>query len=121
MTDNTRMCTGCGRQIPADYNVCPHCGRPQNVPQYGGAQQPVYQQPPDQSEPLGGGLTIILYLVSFFIWPIGLIIGLIWGGAGSDKERKHVGKNCLILGILGLVISCIVNIVLWWGGWWSAL
>ena len=62
-------------------------------------------------------MTIILYLVSFFIWPIGLVIGLIWGGAGSDKERKHVGKNCLILGILGFVIGCILSIVLAYTGW----
>lgn len=24
----TRVCMGCGRQVPVNYNVCPHCGKP---------------------------------------------------------------------------------------------
>jgi hypothetical protein len=24
----TRVCMGCGRQVPVAYNVCPHCGKP---------------------------------------------------------------------------------------------
>jgi hypothetical protein len=23
-----RVCMGCGRQVPVNYNVCPHCGKP---------------------------------------------------------------------------------------------
>jgi hypothetical protein len=113
-----RMCPGCGRQISAAYNVCPYCGRPANAPpQYGpqpayGPQpygpQP-YPQPP--AEKLGAALTIILYLVSFFIPLIGLIIGVIWAGVGSDPEKKHVGKNCLILGILGIVFYVVVGLI----------
>jgi hypothetical protein len=71
-----------------------------------------------QAEPLGGVLTIILYLTSFVIWPLGIIIGIIWAGAGSDPERKHIGKNCLILGILGLVIECIAITLFWSSGFY---
>ena len=24
----TRVCMGCGRQVPVAYNICPHCGMP---------------------------------------------------------------------------------------------
>jgi len=24
----TRICQGCGRQIPLEYKACPHCGKP---------------------------------------------------------------------------------------------
>jgi len=102
----TRMCTGCGRQIPVEYNVCPHCGRPQNI-QYGPQQQ--YQQP---VEPLGSGMTILLYLLSFFIPIIGIIIGLIWMGAGADSERRRVGKMCLILGVLSIILWVVIAIVI---------
>jgi len=107
------MCPGCGRQIPVEYNVCPHCGRPQNL-QYG-------QQPVQQVEPLGGGMTILLYLLSFFIPIIGIILGLIWMGAGADAERRRVGKMCLILGILSIVLWVVVAIIISaiWAATWA--
>jgi hypothetical protein len=100
----TRMCTGCGRQIPIEYNVCPHCGRPQNQAPYGPAPQPYGQ--PQQYEPMGA-MKYLLYLLSLsFI--IGLIIFLIWNN-DPNPEKKHVAKNCLLLAFVGIVL----NIVCW--------
>jgi hypothetical protein len=99
------MCPGCGRQIQVEYNVCPHCGRPQNL-QYG--PQPMQQQ----VEPLGGGITILLYLLSFFIPIVGIIIGLIWMGAGVDAERRRVGKMCLMLGILSIILWIVIGVII---------
>gem|GEM_PF-646946 len=31
----TRICSGCGRQIPAEYSVCPYCGRSMVGPTFG--------------------------------------------------------------------------------------
>lgn len=47
-----RMCLGCGNQIPSNYAVCPHCGRPA-VPAPGYPMQPVPPQapPPMQAPP----------------------------------------------------------------------
>jgi rRNA maturation protein Nop10 len=110
-----RTCTGCGRQIPAAYNVCPHCGRAANAPpQYG--PQPTYGSQPNppqpQSVPVGGLLTILLYLASFLIFPIGIVTGVLWLGLGADIEKQHIGKNCLILGIIGIVIGVVLTIVI---------
>jgi hypothetical protein len=111
---NTRMCTGCGRQIPTEYNVCPHCGRPQNVPQTGSVQQPYGQ--PQQYESMGA-LKYVLYFLSLsFI--IGLIIYLIWNN-DPNPEKRHVAKNCLIFGFIGIVlwVLCCAAQVLFWGTW----
>jgi len=105
------MCTGCGRQIPMEYNVCPHCGRAQNAP---GA--PVQQA---QQGSVGSGLTILLYILSFLIPILGIIIGILWLGMGSDPEKKQVGKMCLILGILSIVIWIVVGCLIGIGSLWA--
>jgi hypothetical protein len=103
------MCPGCGRQIPAAYNVCPHCGRPANAPpQYG--PQPVYgpqpygqpQYAPVPQEPLGA-LKYILYLISFFSILIGFIMFIVWN-SDPNPEKRHVGKNCLLISIAAIVL-----------------
>jgi len=113
----TRMCTGCGRQIPLEYNVCPHCGRPQGVPM--GQPMPGYGQPVPQ-ESLGA-LKYILYLVSLFSVVIGFIMFLVWNN-DPNPEKRHVGKNCLLLSIAGIVLYVLCWVVffvvmassMWW-------
>ena len=97
------MCTGCGRQIPVEYNVCPHCGRPQNI-QYG-------PQPSQQIEPVGSLLTVLLYIASLIIPFFGIIVGIIWLGAGADAERRNIGKMCLLLGVLCIVLWVIGSLI----------
>ena len=106
-----RTCPGCGRSIPAAYNVCPYCGRPANAPnappQYG--PQPVYgpqpyaQYPPQPQEPLGA-IKYILYILSFFSIIIGFIIFIIWN-SDPNPEKRHVGKNCLLISVAAIVIG----------------
>ncbi|MDD1747994.1 MAG: hypothetical protein LUQ16_09555 [Methanomassiliicoccales archaeon] len=107
MTDNTRMCTGCGRQIPAEYNVCPHCGRPQNQ-QYGPAPGPQPYAQPQQYEPLGA-IKYIFYILSFLSLLIGIIIFLIWMN-DPNPEKRRVGKNCLYISLAAILLS-----ILCWG------
>jgi hypothetical protein len=57
-------------------------------------------------------MTILLYLLSFFIPIIGIIIGLIWMGAGADSERRRVGKMCLLLGIFSIILWVVIAIVI---------
>lgn len=105
MTDNTRMCTGCGRQIPAEYNVCPHCGRPQTQQQYGPQPGPQPYGPPQQYEPLGA-LKYVFYILSFFSLLIGIIIFLIWMN-DPNPEKRHVGKNCLYISLLAILLTIV--------------
>ncbi len=76
-------------------------------------QQP-YQQPPMQQQPMEkpapqGGARIGLYVLSFIMGIVGIILGIIYL-TKSDKDAKKFGMICLILGILGPIIWAII----WW-------
>lgn len=55
---------------------------------------------------MSGGPKALLYILSFFIPVVGLIVGIIWMN-GEDFEKKAIGKTCLIIGIVSIVLSCI--------------
>ena len=110
MEQNTRMCTGCGRQIPVEYNVCPHCGRPQNAPQYGQQGPQPYGQPYAPPQESLGALKYILYIVSFFSIIIGFIMFVVWNN-DPNPEKRRVGKNCLLISIVAVVLSILCWVV----------
>ena len=112
MTDGqTRMCTGCGRKLPTEYNICPYCGRPQNQQQpYGSPYTQPYQQQ-QQYEPVGG-IKYVLYLVSFFSLIIGFIIFLLWMN-DSNLEKRQIGKNCLIISAVTLILSVLLPLIMY--------
>jgi zinc-ribbon domain len=117
-TAPTRSCVACGRAIAWDVNVCPYCGHDYR-PQMAGMQQPMYgQQQMPQHEAVSGGMKILLYLLSLIFWPIGIIVGAIYYGR---PETKEVGKMCIILAILGVVLWVVcyfVAVALWWSTVW---
>lgn len=53
-----------------------------------------------------GGIRALLYILSFFIPVVGIILGIIWLN-DQDPDKKQVGKTCLIVGIVSIVLSCI--------------
>ncbi|MDQ6600278.1 hypothetical protein [Bacillus salipaludis] len=55
---------------------------------------------------MSGGLKALLYILSFFIPVVGIILGIIWLN-DQEPEKKQVGKTCLIVGIISIVLSCI--------------
>ncbi len=73
-----------------------------------------YQQPPPAYPPqyygprYGGCLKFFLYLVSFSVPIAGIIIGIIFISRG-DPESRSLGRTCLILGIISVVIACCVG------------
>jgi len=72
-------------------------------------QQPPPAYPPQYYGPrYGGCLKIFLYLLSFSIPIVGIIIGIIFLSRG-DPESRSLGRTCLILGIVSVVIACCVG------------
>lgn len=55
---------------------------------------------------MSGGLKALLYILSFFIPVVGIILGIIWMN-DQDMEKKAIGKTCLTVGIVSIVLSCI--------------
>ncbi|HDQ73943.1 MAG TPA: hypothetical protein ENN19_17880 [Chloroflexi bacterium] len=73
-----------------------------------------YQQQPQQPMYYGsqysGCLKIILYLLSFFIPLVGVIIGLVFMSR-PDPESKQMGQTCLILGVISIFLSCCLGTI----------
>jgi FlaG/FlaF family flagellin (archaellin) len=63
---------------------------------------PVTTQVP--REEISGGMKILLYVVSFLIPLAGFIIGIIFY-TRPDQQSKHVGKVCIIIGIIAMVLN----------------
>ena len=72
-----------------------------------------YQQqpPPGYYGPrYSGCLKIILYVLSFAIPIVGIIVGIIFMSKG-DPESNSLGKTCLAISIVAIVIGCCVGSV----------
>ena len=59
-----------------------------------------------RGETISSGVKVLFYLLSFFIWPIGIIIGAIYY-TKPEPELREVGKMCLILAALAIVIGVV--------------
>ena len=70
---------------------------------------PSYQAPvaaAPASEPVSGGMKILLYLLSFFIPIVGFIMGFIYY-TKTNPQEKAIGKTCIILAIVSIVLTCV--------------
>ena len=71
---------------------------------------------PEQPQPqqIGGGLRILLYIVSFFFFIVGFILYFVYKGR-PDEESKAVAGTILKVSIASVVVSglcCILFFVL---------
>jgi hypothetical protein len=69
-------------------------------------QPPPPQYPPQYYGPqYSGCLKFVLYALSFFIPLVGIILGIVYMSK-PDPESKSLGKICLIISIVVIVIGC---------------
>ena len=90
----SRRCVACGRGLAWDANVCPYCGRDYRFP------HPMTLR----EEPVSTGMKVLLYLVSFLVPLAGFVIGAIYY-TKEGEEYKRIGKFCIILAILSVLLS----------------
>jgi len=91
-----KVCLSCGQQVPVQYNVCPYC------------------QKPTSGKPAGeelGAIKYLFYILAIFIPILGIIIGIVLM-ISDDPEKKKVGKTCLLIGILMIIIVCVLYFLL---------
>lgn len=73
------------------------------------------------TEPLSSGIKTLLYIVTFFIPLVGLIVGIIYLN-NPLEENKRFGKSILIFAIVMMVLVCLCSFILpllglsLWGG-----
>lgn len=92
MDSGTRYCMGCGRSIDFGANVCPYCGHDfRAVPQAQGGEK------------YSPGIRAVLYVSSILVWLAGVIIGIVLI-TRDDPESKRVGKICLVLGVISVIV-----------------
>ncbi len=91
---DSRHCVACGRSIQLDANVCPYCGHDYRT----------QWMRPQAVEQISDGMRILLYIVSFLIPIAGFIIGIVYYSKG-DPESKHVGKICIILAVVEILVT----------------
>ena len=53
-------------------------------------------------------LKFALYILSFLIPIVGIVVGIIYMSKG-DPESKSLGQICLVLGIVVIVLSCCIG------------
>jgi uncharacterized membrane protein len=100
---------GCGRQIPVEYNVCPHCGRPQNVPQ----ATPQYAQGSSniENDKIWGIIGTLLLLISPIVSGWGIIVVIIgtvlllisFNGLAKAYQDRSIFQNVLYGGVIFVV------------------
>ena len=84
----------------------PPYGAPQPPP-YGGGQIMV-------DPPLGDGISLLFYVLSFLIPIAGFIIGAIYS-SNNNPDNQKVGKNCLYVSIGTILIGCLCYCLLFFG------
>lgn len=89
--DSSLLCPACQFKIQSDWFFCPNCSRN------------LKEKPPVISI----GKQIIIYLVSFFLTPLGLGWGLKYVRS-SDKKVKTIGIISIILTILSIILISMV-------------
>jgi len=90
---SSRHCVSCGRSIDWTAEVCPYCGHDFRV---------VASTSADKS--LSTGLLVVLCIMSLLVPLAGIIVGIIYMSRDSPEERR-VGKICIILGVLAILLS----------------
>lgn len=86
-----RFCVSCGRSIDFEANACPYCGHD---------FRSIVDAKHDQ---ISTNMRVLYYLLSFFVGIAGIVIGAIYM-TKPDPDYKHVGKICLIIGIISTFI-----------------
>jgi hypothetical protein len=77
------------------------------------------QMAPQAAQPqISEGMKILFYILSFLIPLLGIIIGVIYYSK-PDPESKNVGKMCIILALVAVLLVVMCVVVLGAASWWA--
>lgn len=96
LESQVKHCPVCDRVLSGDVSACPHCGAALSK-----IKERQYYATNSQSS-VGN---IGIYVLSFLIPLVGIIVGAIWL---ANSDRKEDGVTALALAILGIIVSAVV-------------
>ena len=102
MASDVRFCTSCGRTVDTGSRHCPFCGHD--------SQEHAHKALQPLEESIEGGVRALLYIGSIFVPLAGFIIGAIFL-TNTGPEHKRVGKTCLMLGVIGILMPVILAVL----------
>ena len=89
---------------PPGYAPAPVYAPPQQALRPGSSTIPSYAPPATREQPLSQGAAIAFYLLSFFFWPIGIVLYFIYRNKPFETDRQ-AAKVSLIVSLVTLGLS----------------
>lgn len=116
-----KYCGNCGAASEDKAKFCYNCGEGLKDPlgeDVKTCEEQSYKDKKDENmrpynyeeSSISSGLKLILYIFSFFLPPIGIIIGIIYLNENSE-EKKKFGKGILIFSIIWMALLIILTII----------
>ncbi|NIK75300.1 ribosomal protein L40E [Paenibacillus castaneae] len=106
--DRERICSHCNEKLGANDSKCKYCGTVYTKKTSGSSYLPS-----DGYASSGnfGCATVLLFIVTFFIPIVGLIVGGIFA-LNDDPEKQSIGKALLIFGLVMIVVSVVFYMII---------
>ncbi|HEX9908592.1 MAG TPA: hypothetical protein VGB78_09060 [Thermoplasmata archaeon] len=64
-------------------------------------------------EPISSGMKILFYVLSLLFPIVGIIIGVVLILSKNSPENKHIGKMCIILALIPVLLTVVMALLLY--------
>lgn len=112
----TILCPKCDGPNSFDNEKCVFCGHTIDKTKYyvitDDKEDEEYQEYSSDDDDNDGNSYTFHYIISFLIPLIGFISGAIML-SNDAVEKRSIGKSCIILAIISIVISAVVSVLFW--------
>ncbi|OBR66507.1 hypothetical protein A7K91_03415 [Paenibacillus oryzae] len=102
---SSRICSHCNERFNANETKCRYCGTPYSSKIMTSTTSSYYENNQGGGDGFGCA-TVLLFIATFFIPLVGLIVGGIFA-FNDDPDKQSIGKGLLIFGLIMVVLSII--------------
>ena|SRR5215469_6263533 len=99
-------CPNCGQENPVEAKFCGKCANPMQSSNSSAVASASARAAATSGE-VSQGLKVGIIITTIFIWPVGIIMGLIYLN-DANPAKKAVGKTWLKVGVGVLIVYCII-------------
>lgn len=102
---SSRICSHCNEKLNAHETKCRYCGTPYSSKIKTSTTSSYYENNQGGGDGFGCA-TVLLFIATFFIPLVGLIVGGIFAFS-DDPDKQSIGKGLLIFGLIMIVLGII--------------